>query len=116
MKANPTPGEAAKLRHDIGHSRVVQENSSRLEIRRMHGDVERAEPVLEYALDVFFLDVRERREIPVREGQAIVVVADIEIFSQARRQPLDETELAAVRAAADVRRDELDAKRLSVEA
>ena len=65
----------------------------------MHRDVERRQPVLEDAGDVLVLHVRERREVAVGKGKAVVVVAHVERRAQPFGQPLDEAELALVGAA-----------------
>ena len=66
--------------------------------------------------DVALLHVRERREVSVGERQAVVVVADVEGLPKPFRQTFDEAELAAIRAAPDRRRLELDAERLAFRA
>ena len=81
----------------------------------MNRDVERRQPVLENAGDVLFLDVRERGEIAVGKRETVIVVADVEIFTESGRKAFDETELAAVGAAANVRRLEGEAERLTIQ-
>ena len=105
-------GELRELLDDVRDSRVVEQNLARFPRRRVHGDVERRQPVLEDARDVAILEVGERREVPVREREAVVVVANVERLPEALGQPLDEAELAAISAAADRGRLELDAHAL----
>ena len=106
-------GEPRELLDDVRHARVVEQNLARFPRRRVHRDVERRQPVLEDARDVALLEVGERREVAVGERQPVVVVANVERLAESLRQPLDEAELAAVGAAADGRRLELDAQRLA---
>ena len=113
VELNPALGEPRQLLDDVRHARIVEQHLARFPRRRVHRDVERRQPVLEDARDVALLHVRERREVAVGERQPIVVVANVERLAQALRQPLDEAELAAVRAAANRGRLELDAQRLA---
>jgi len=55
-----------------------------------------ADPLL-----VMRLQVGQRGEVAVTEGEAVVVVPDIEHVAEAVGQPIHEAEVAAVRAAAD---------------
>src|SRR2546425_11273122 len=77
----------------------------------MHGHVQGRQPILDDALHVPGLQVRERREVAVAEGQPIVVVADVQRRPQAVRVPVDETEVAVVPATPDPRRLERHAHR-----
>src|SRR4051794_30717702 len=111
MELNSTLGESRQLINDVRNARVVEQHLSRFPWRRMDRDVERRQAILEDSRDVAVLHVGERREVAVREGQPVVVVANVERLAQAGRQALDEAELAAVGAAPNRRRLELDAKR-----
>src|SRR3984957_7302424 len=64
----------------------------------MHGDVERRQAVLEDPPNVALANVGERREVAVRERQAVVVLPQVQWRTKAWRQAFDETELAAIRA------------------
>ena len=114
VKLDSARRQPRELAHDIRHLRVVEQNLSRLERRRVHGDVEGRQPVLEDARDVLVLHVRQRREVAVGEGEPVVVVANVQRRAEPLRQPLDETELALVAAAAHARRLEHDAHRHSL--
>ena len=107
-------GEPRELLQDVRHARIVEEHLTRFPRRRVHRDVEGRQAILEDPRDVAVLEVRERREIPVGEGEAVVVIAYVERSPQARRQPFDEAELAAVGAAPDRRRLELHPERFPV--
>src|SRR5579863_10721598 len=70
--------------------------------------------VFEDALDVAFSDVRERREVAVRERQPIVIVAQIQRLAETWWEAFDKEELATVRALANRWRFQLDAERLAI--
>src|SRR4051812_44604759 len=114
MELDATRGEPRQLRDDVGHARVVEQYLTSVPRRRVHGDIERRESILENPLDVPLLYVGERGEIAVREGKPVIVVAHVEVLPQTRREPLDEAELAAVGAAAYRPRHELAANGLAV--
>src|ERR1700737_2466807 len=101
MKLYSAFGETRELSLDVRHPRVVEQNLSRLVIRCMYGDVEWRQAVLENPRDVALLHVGKRCKVSVREGQQVIVVPDVEWFSQTSGKPFDETELAAVGAAAN---------------
>ena len=107
-------GEPRQLLDDVGDARVVEQDLARLPRRGVDRDVERREAVLEDPRDVALLHVGERREVAVGERQPVVVVAHVERLPETLRESLDEAELALVGAAADRRRLELDAERLSL--
>ena len=109
----PPSASLRELLDDVRHARVVEQNLAGLPRRGVHRDVQRRQPVLENPRDVALLDVRQRREVAVGEGQTIVVVAHVERLAQALGQPFDEAELAAIGAAANGRRLELHAHRFA---
>ena len=79
----------------------------------MHRDVERRQPVLDDALDVPGLEIREGCEVAVAEREPVVVVPDVEDVAQAVGQTVHEAEVAAVGAAADAGRLQRHAERLA---
>src|SRR5690606_15225056 len=91
----------------------VQQHLANIPRRGVHGHVERREPVLKDASEVPLLEIRQRREVAVREREAVVVVANVQVAAKSLRQPLDEAEFALVRAPAHARRLELQAERLT---
>ena len=85
MELDAPFGEAGQLFYDVRHARIVEEDLSSLPRRRVDGDVKRREPVLENALEVALLEVRQGREVPIGERQTVVVVAHIEILPKTFR-------------------------------
>jgi hypothetical protein len=79
-------------------------------------DVERAEPLGQDPFEVGLGEPGEGGEVPVQERQPVVVVLEVEAAAQARRQLIDEAELAVVVAGAhpvEQGRVHLDAQRLA---
>ncbi len=99
VELDPAVDEARELLQDVRDTRVVEQRLARFPRRRVHRDVERREPVLDDAIEVPLLEVRERGEIPVGERETVVVIPDVERLAQPFRKSLDEAELAAVGAA-----------------
>ena len=114
MELNAACRQPRQLCDDVWHARVVEQHLARLPGRRVHRHVERREAIFEDAVDVALLHVRQRREVAIRKRQPVIVVADVQVFPQSLRQPLDEAELAPIRASAHGRRHQLDTDRLAL--
>lgn len=114
VELDPALRQARELLHDVRHARIVQQHFPSVPRRRVHRHVERRQAVLEDPRDVAFLHVGERGEIPVGEGEAVVIIAHVQRAAQAGGKSLNEAELAAVGAAPDRGRLEFDAERLAV--
>jgi hypothetical protein len=81
-------------------------------------DVQRAQPIGDYTLEVRLGEAGQRREVPVQERQPVVVILDVKARSQVLGELVDEAELAVVVAGAHTvedRRVDLDAQRCSGE-
>ena len=115
MELDSAIRETRKLGFYVRDALVVEQNLARVMVRRMYGDVKRRKSILEYALNVALLHIRESREVPVRERESIVVVPNIERLAKACRQALDETELAAIRTPPYCWRLERDPQRFTVQ-
>ena len=82
----------------------------------MDRHVQRRQALGHHPFQVGLGEARERREVPIEEGEAIVVVLHVQAAPHATRQLMDEAELAVVVARADPiehRRVDLDAERRS---
>ena len=79
----------------------------------MDRHVERRQPVFDDPLDVVRLEVGERGEVAVAEGEPVVVVPNVEHVAKAVGQAVHEAEVTAVGAAPDPGRLEADADRLA---
>ena len=111
MKCDATFAEPAELRNHVRRFGVSEQPAAHDGIRRMHGDVERRQPVLHDALEIPLLEVGQRGEVAVPERQPIIVVTDIQHLPHALRVAVHEAEVAMIRAAADAGRLEHDAHR-----
>jgi hypothetical protein len=65
------------------------------------GDEQWAEPLGQHTLEVHFGEAGQRGEVPVQEGQAVVVVLHRQAPPHALRELVDEAELAVVVTRAD---------------
>lgn len=72
-------------------------------IQAVDGDVEGREALGQDAPDLPFLQVRERDEVPVQKGEAIVLVPHVDALSHARGALVHEAEDAVVPAEAHLR-------------
>ena len=98
-----------------GAAAVAEHGGPHLGVGGVDRDVERAEPLRDDPLEVGLGEAREGGEVPVEEAQPVVVVLLVEAGPEARRQLVDEAELAVVVAGADLveqGRVHLDAERL----
>ena len=87
-----------------------------LGIRGVDGDEERAQPLGEDALRVELGETGQRGEVPVEEGQAVVVVLEVQAPPHPLGQLVDEAERTMVVAGADPVEDgrgDLDPERLA---
>src|SRR5688572_12493591 len=114
MELDPALDEAFQLREYVRNARIVQENLAGVPRSRVNRDVQRRESVLEDALEIPLLEVRERGEVAVREREPVIVVADVEGLPEPFRQALDKAELAAIGAAANRGRLEVDPHRFAL--
>ena len=96
VRDSPLPFDQAAPHHRIGG---------------VHGDIERRQPILDDPLQVPGLEIRQRGEIAVPEGESVIVVANVEHVAQPLRIAVHKAEVAMVGAAADARRFERDAHR-----
>src|SRR3990172_80892 len=71
------------------------------------GDMEGAQPVLGQALPVCRDEVRERDEVAEEEGEAVVVVLDVQAGARLLWDAIDEAEEAAVVADTQLRKERL---------
>src|SRR2546423_14296403 len=83
-------------------------------VRGVDRHVKRREPVFKDSLDVPLFHIRQCREIPVGERQAVVIIADVERFAQTGGESFDEADLAAVGATAHGWGDQGDAERFAI--
>ena len=110
VEQRPQPAQAR------GAPPVAQHVGPHVGIGGVDADVQRRQPLGDDSLEVGLGEAGERREVPVEERQPVVVVLQVERSPQARRQLVDEAELAVVVAGADLveqRRVDLDAERLA---
>src|SRR6185369_28210 len=103
-----------QLLDDVRYARVVEKDLARFPGRGVHRHVEGRQAVFEDPLDVALLHVRERGEVAVGERETVIVVTHVQRLAKALREPLDEAELAAIRAAPNRGRLELDAERFAL--
>src|SRR6476661_33441 len=82
-------------------------------IGRVDRYIQGREPVFDNALDVVRLEVGESSEVPIAEGETVVVVADIQHLTKPGGQPIHEAEVAAVGAAPNAGWLEAQAKGIS---
>jgi hypothetical protein len=87
---------------------MAQQAAAHHRVGRVDRDVQWRQPVLQNPLHVPRLQVGECREVPVAEGEAVVVVPDVQRLPQPLRKAVHEAEVTPVGAAPDARRVELD--------
>ena len=96
--------------------RVAQHARPQLGIRGVDGDEEWAQPLGEDALRVELGETGQRGEVPVEEGQAVVVVLEVQAPAHPLGQLVDEAERTVVVAGPDPVEDgrgDLDPERLA---
>jgi hypothetical protein len=86
VELDPARGEARQLVEDVRDARIVEQNLPCFPRRGVDRDVQGRKAVLEDPRDVALLHVGERREVAVGEGEAVVVVADVQRLPQPLRQ------------------------------
>ena len=106
--------EPLEARQDLRRApRLAEQAMAQRGIGRVHGDVERRQPLLDDPLEVRVVEVGQRDVVAVQEREPVVVVLDVEALAHPPRQLVDEAEHALVGAGRDVagpRRLELDAE------
>ena len=83
-----------------GSPTVPKHLHSDLWVRGVDRDVQGAEALSDDPLEVGLREASEGGEVPIQEAQAVVVVLEIEALPEARRELVDEAELAVVVASA----------------
>ena len=91
-QAGGTLGVAEHVRPQVG-------------VRGVDGDEQRPQALSQDALRIELREPRERREIPVEEGQAVVVVLEVQAAAHALRKLVDEAERTMVVTRADAIED-----------
>ena len=107
--------ESAQVFADVGGTGVAQQFTAEIDIGGVDGDVERAQALLRQAGPIVVGKVGEGDEVAVQEGEAVVVVLDVERAPHAFGQTLEEAEEALVVADAGAVESvvvEFDAQRL----
>ena len=110
VEQRPQPAQAR------GAAAVAEHLGADVGVGGVDRHVERAQPLGDDPLEVGLGEPGEGGEVPVEEAQPVVVVLQVEALPQARRQLVDEAELAVVVAGAHLveqRRLHLDAERLA---
>ena len=80
---------------------VPQETGPNVGVGGVDGDVERAQALGDDPLGVELGEPRQGGEVPVEEGEPVVIVLEVEALPHPLGQLVDETELAVVVAGAD---------------
>ncbi len=80
---------------------VPQQSGPQVRIGRVDAHVERAELLREHPFEVGLGEPRERGEVPIEKGKAIVVVLQVQAATHPLRELVDETEGAVVVARAN---------------
>src|SRR3989441_6131962 len=79
VHADPRLREALEPREDLGgDARAPEQRVTQRRVGRVHGDVERREPLLDDALERRLVEIGERDVVAVEERQPEVVVLDVE--------------------------------------
>ena len=96
-------GETLHARHELAADRgLTQEAVAEVGLRGVDGDVERREALLLDAPQLGILQIRQRDVVAVEEGEAEIVVLDVEALAHALGKLMDEAEDALVRARGDL--------------
>ncbi len=96
VEQRPQPAQARSA------SAVAQHPRPHLGVGGVDADVERAQALADHPLEVGLGEAGERGEVAVEEAQPVVVVLLVQAGAHARRQLVDEAELAVVVAGADL--------------
>src|SRR5581483_7038068 len=106
MHPDPAGGQPPHALHQVtaDRRRAPQEEVAHDRIGGVDRDVERREPELQDALDLALREVGQRDVVAVQEGEAVVVVLDVEALAEPSRQLVDEAEHALVGAGRDLGR------------
>src|SRR5512133_2882524 len=105
--------EVGQLRKYGRRCWIPQQVSPHHRIGRVDRYIQGGEPIFDNALDVVRLEVRESSEVPIAEGETVIIVADIQHLTQSGRQPIHKAEVAAIGAAPNAGWLEAQAKGLS---
>ena len=97
----PPSSNADSQRRLVAPRRFRQQTGTQLGIGGVDAHVERAELLGEHPLEVGLGEPRERGEVPVEEGEAVVVVLQVEAAAHPLGQLVDEAEGAVVVTGAD---------------
>ena len=62
----------------------------------MHGNIERRQPLIDNALQLGLIDIRQRQVVPEEEREPVVLILDMQRRANARGILMDETEHAVV--------------------
>ena len=103
VELDPALPERAKLGDNFGGVGIPQQPAAYGRVGGVHRDVQGRQPILDDALDVPRLQVREGGEIAVSERQTVVVVADVEGCPHLLGVPVHEAKVTMIGAAADAR-------------
>ena len=96
-------GETLHARHELAADRgLTQEAVAEVGLHGVDGDVERREALLLDAPQLGILQIRQRDVVAVEEGEAEIVVLDVEALAHALGKLMDEAEDALVRARGDL--------------
>ena len=99
---DPVVGQFADLRQNGGRLAAAEEHSAEVGIGGMHGDIERGEPLFQNARPLLVGEVGERDIVAVHEGEAEIVVHQVERFAHLFGLLVDEAEDALVLAGVDL--------------
>jgi hypothetical protein len=90
VQQRPQPAQAG------GAPAVAQHGGADLGIGGVDADPQRGQPLGHDPFEVGFGEAGERREVPIQEGEAIVVVLDVQALPEPLGELVDEAELAVV--------------------
>jgi hypothetical protein len=82
MKLDSMLGELTQLRDDLRSCRVAQKVAAYGGIRRVNRHVQWRQPVLDNSTYVRRLEVGQGRKVSIPEGQAIIIITDVQDLPQ----------------------------------
>ena len=98
----PWSSSARSQRRLVAPRRLRSMRGPHVGVGGVDAHVERRQPLGDHPLEVGLGEAGQRGEVPVEERQPVVVVLQVQAAAQARRQLVDEAELAVVVAGADL--------------
>src|SRR5215204_7425122 len=113
VKLDAMLGELPQLRNDFGGGWIPEEVPAYHWVGGVHRHIQRRQTVFLDALYVVRFEVGQGRKIPVAEGEAVVIVADVEHIAEAIGQSVDKAEVTAIGTPANPGRLERDPHRLA---